>query len=621
MRRSCYALKTVLFQSSSIRTNGVLSMRSCHSAGAENVRPMKGTDGLSALDIVKEYGIPIQRVSLSRGLALNRFEKDFFIYPEYSDTDAAENILQLVSALKNDIKASAVQEDPDIALWDKYKLSSYAVPKKYGGVDMCYKDLLTLCEGLGSYWSFYFRFEQTHLAASLILLYGNDQQKSHYLPQIASGVIRPVVGFSRDSNLESVTSLCELIDGKQKLIATNHFINASDANLLLIFAKQDGNNSCYLVERRDGGSDTFEMGSKTFIFGRNGLEINSWKQMTVEPTSMLGKPEDGKKISQQTLVKRITFGAAVVGFMKNLMSTLSEYCNTTLQQNLPLAERNTIKHLVTKLALNTYVLESMCYYVGGLHDEELILSVDVEEAIIHKYARRLLSEATSSTIDIIGLDAATSGMNFDGLMSEIMAALLFSSTELDLKDFVASQVIISYANANASKIKQWRSFDKRIYERIFGHVEKAISFHDPKLKHFIAEHTHPSLKEACTNLEHTMWRLESLLNLLLSNHGKSIINDYSVLRAISKVIEYNFGMVATIARSSRSYSIGLRNGDLEISWAQLYCSEAANMSMAELRKLYDYFRFERLNSLHSKIGQSVLDTGGYCIESPITRNW
>ncbi|VDP21050.1 unnamed protein product [Onchocerca flexuosa] len=239
---------------------------------------------------------------------------------------------------------------------------------------------------------------------------------------------------------------------------------------------------------------------------------------------------------------------------------MSEYCNTTLQQNLPLAERNTIKHLVTKLALNTYVLESMCYYVGGLHDEELILSVDVEEAIIHKYARRLLSEATSSTIDIIGLDAATSGMNFDGLMT------------------------FEY-------FTQWRSFDKRIYERIFGHVEKAISFHDPKLKHFIAEHTHPSLKEACTNLEHTMWRLESLLNLLLSNHGKSIINDYSVLRAISKVIEYNFGMVATIARSSRSYSIGLRNGDLEISWAQLYCSEAANMSMAELRKLYDLLAF------------------------------
>lgn len=61
-----------------------------------------------------------------------------------------------------------------------------------------------------------------------------------------------------------------------------------------------------------------------------------------------------------------------------------------------------------------------------------------------------------------------------------------------------------------------------------------------------------------------MWRLESLLNLLLSIHGKSIISDYSVIKAVSKVIEYNFGMVTTIARSSRSYSIGLRNADLEV---------------------------------------------------------
>uniref|UniRef100_A0A1I7W0Z7 Acyl-CoA dehydrogenase family member 9, mitochondrial n=1 Tax=Loa loa TaxID=7209 RepID=A0A1I7W0Z7_LOALO len=600
-------------ESCAVGTKGLLPVRSCHSVGVENSKLMKGPDGLSALDIVKEYGIPIQRVSLSRGLALNRFEKDFVIYPEYSDTDAAESTLQLVSALKNDIKAAAGQEDSLMALWDKHKISSYTVPKKYGGVDMCYKDLLTVCEGLGSHWSSYFRFEQTHLAASLILLYGNDLQKSHYLPQIASGVIRPVVGFFRsemDSDVESVRSLCEITSEKQKLVATNHFISASDANLLLVFAKQDGNKIvCYLVERKSGDS-TFEMRTKTSVFGRNGLEVNlgDFKQMNVEPGSMLGKPEDGKKISQETLVKRITFGAAVVGFMKTLINALSEYCNRTLQQNLPLAKRNTIKHLVTKLALNTYVLESMCYYVGGLHDEELILSLDVEEAVIHKYARHLLSETISSTIDIIRMDAVASGMNFDELLNEIMAALLLSSTELDLKKFVASQVIVSYANTNADNIKQWRSFDKRLYERIFGHVEKAISFHDPKLQHFIAEHAHPSLKEACTNLEHTMWRLDSLLNLLLSNHGKSIIHDHSLLEALSKVIEYNFGMVTTIARSSRSYSIGLRNSDLEISWAQLYCSEAANMSMAELRKLYDlnnillnlmqHFNAPRMHSMH-----------------------
>lgn len=70
----------------------------------------------------------------------------------------------------------------------------------------------------------------------------------------------------------------------------------------------------------------------------------------------------------------------------------------------------------------------------------------------------MLSEAISSTVDVIGIDAVTSGMNFDGLLNEIMAALLLSNTELDLKNFVASQVIISYGNTNADNIKLVSSF-------------------------------------------------------------------------------------------------------------------------------------------------------------------
>lgn len=65
----------------------------------------------------------------------------------------------------------------------------------------------------------------------------------------------------------------------------------------------------------------------------------------------------------------------------------------------------------------------------------------------------MLSEAVSSTINVTGMDAIIYGMNFDGLLNETMAALLLSSTELDLKNFVASQVITSYANVNADSIK------------------------------------------------------------------------------------------------------------------------------------------------------------------------
>ncbi|VDN31888.1 unnamed protein product [Gongylonema pulchrum] len=166
---------------------GPVNTRGCHSS-------LPATDASRTLDIVKQHNIPIERVSLSRGLALNRFEKDFFIYPEYSDTDAAETAQQLASDLKDAILEAGGDDEPSFtSLWDKYHLSSYTVPKKYGGENMCNKDLLILCESLGQAWSLYTRFEQTHLAVSLILEYGNERQKTNYLPRIASGALQPAI--------------------------------------------------------------------------------------------------------------------------------------------------------------------------------------------------------------------------------------------------------------------------------------------------------------------------------------------------------------------------------------------------------------------------------------------
>ncbi|VDN01261.1 unnamed protein product [Thelazia callipaeda] len=634
------ALKSVFLLSCFKNKTRIVSLRCCQSVTAKNSKSITvdKMNELSAYEIVKEYDVPIQRVSLSRGLALNRFEKDFFIYPEYSDTETVRSLLQLTASLKKDIEKMEAQGKFVEALWDEYKLFSYTVPKKYGGIDACYKDLLTICEGLGSSLALYTRFEQTYLASSLILKYGSEKQKLYYLTRIASGAIQPAVCFPMFqtyvlnqviySNFQPTGYTSENIDNKTKLSAS-YLVNGSNPNFFLVFPQIDEDITCYLVPQSE---QLTKENAEIRIFDKCDIRVN-WLDLNhtlMNSNIILGRPEDGKRIALEASMKKIIFGAAVVGFMKTLINNLSNYCNAVLTENTRLAEKDAVKASMTKLALNTYVLESMCYYVAGFYDEELIVLLDVEEAIIHRYARRVLSEAITLTVNVLGISTIKCDLKFDRLLSNMMAALLLSSTEVDLENFAASKVITSYANTKAVHIdfcvhegsfRQWRSLNKRFYDRIFGQVEKAVSFCDPNPRHFVAEHVHPSLKEACINLEHTMCRLDSLLDLLLSKHGKSIIFDCSVHKAISNVLECNLGMVATIARSSRSYSIGLKNGDLEVSWTHLYCSEAANASMADLRKLYYYFRFERLNALHCKIGQSVLDADGYCIESPITRNW
>ncbi len=111
-------------------------------------------------------------------------------------------------------------------------------------------------------------------------------------------------------------------------------------------------------------------------------------------------------------------------------------------------------------------------------------------------------------------------------------------------------------------------------------MKAMADFDDPKLKHFLAEHAHPSLEVrllplacirhhtylqfACRQLEKNMTRLNLVIKRVLDKQGKHVERDYAVQHGLATVIEHNLAMVAAISRASRSYSIGLRNCDLEV---------------------------------------------------------
>ncbi|KHN85677.1 Acyl-CoA dehydrogenase family member 9, mitochondrial [Toxocara canis] len=118
-----------------------------------------------------------------------------------------------------------------------------------------------------------------------------------------------------------------------------------------------------------------------------------------------------------------------------------------------------------------------------------------------------------------------------------------------------------------------------------------------------------------------MSRLNTVISKLAAEQGKRIETDFGVLCSLSSVVENNLGMVAVISRASRSYSIGLRNADLELAWALTYCCRAARDSFTELHTLLDYFHLVRSSPSLLQIGRAALEMGGYCLESPVEKNW
>lgn len=89
----------------------------------------------------------------------------------------------------------------------------------------------------------------------------------------------------------------------------------------------------------------------------------------------------------------------------------------------------------------------------------------------------------------------------------------------------------------------------------------------------------------CRELEENTWRLEHTLGKICKSYGRNIKVDYFTLNALSKIIENNLGMISLIARTSRSYSVGLKNSDLELGWALIYCRKTAKDSVLQMEGL------------------------------------
>ena len=61
-----------------------------------------------------------------------------------------------------------------------------------------------------------------------------------------------------------------------------------------------------------------------------------------------------------------------------------------------------------------------------------------------------------------------------------------------------------------------------------------------------------------------MSRFNAVLGAVISEQGKAVSTDFATLCSIAQTVENNLAMMASISRASRSYSIGLRNADLEV---------------------------------------------------------
>lgn len=259
-------------------------------------------------------------------------------------------------------------------------LLGISVPEEYGGLGMSFNTSMLVADVLGTGGSFSTAFgAHTGIGTLPILYYGSEEQKSKYLPKLATGewkasycLTEPDAGSDANSG-KTKARLSE--DGKHYIINGQKMwiTNAGFADLFIVFAKidDDKNLTAFIVEKTYGGITMNDEEKKLGIKGSSTRQV-FFNDCKVPVENMLSTRGNGFKIAVNILnIGRIKLAAAVIGASKDVISMATNYANERKQFGKSISTFGAIKHKVGEMTAQTFATESAAYRAGQCIEDKI----------------------------------------------------------------------------------------------------------------------------------------------------------------------------------------------------------------------------------------------------------
>ena len=312
---------------------------------------------------------------------------------------------------------------PDHVLKGLFKLGAFGmkIPKEYGGLGFSYKNygrVLTLIAGWSNILALTVAVPQSIGIAMPILLFGNEDQKKHYLPRVARedmsafALTEPMTGSDAaqiqteavlDSNGEGF-----IVNG-EKLWCTNGPIARFVTLIARVPAKlvqRDGTSIWIPVRRGEGADDRVhsafildmstpgvQIRQRCQFEGCRGIENGhmTFENVKVPAGDVIGEIGRGLKYALTILNigRAVSIPAICLGMAKQAWQPTLDRANTRYTFQKPLAERQTQQMRMGRMAADLFTMESLAQLVWHLADQHRY-DIRIEAAI----AKMFCSERT-----------------------------------------------------------------------------------------------------------------------------------------------------------------------------------------------------------------------------------
>ncbi len=324
------------------------------------------------------------------------------------------------------------------------------IPEEYGGLGkgslelaIAVEELSRACLGVST------TFAANALGTFPILLFGTDDQKKKYLPDIATG--KRLVAFAlteanAGSDAAGVQTTAKLDGNEYVLNGTKQWItNGGEAEIYTVIAKTEKGKgargtSAFIVEK---GTPGFSFGKKE---NKMGIRASVTRELIFENCripreNLISKQGRGFIIAMKTLdSSRTGVGAQGVGVAQGAFEAATSYAKGRYQFGQPVISFQAIQHLLADMATQIEAARSLVYSVSRFIDSGA-KDVTKESAMAKVFATDVAMKVTVDAVQVMGGAGYMKEYPVEKMMRDAKILQIFEGTNQIQRNVIGQALI------------------------------------------------------------------------------------------------------------------------------------------------------------------------------------
>jgi butyryl-CoA dehydrogenase len=324
------------------------------------------------------------------------------------------------------------------------------IPEEYGGLG---KGCLELCIAVEELSRACLGVSTTYAANALgtypILLFGSEEQKKKYLPDIAAGkrlVAFAITEANAGSDAAGIQTTAKLEGSEYILNGTKQWItNGGEAEIYTVIAMTDKSRGA-----RGASAFIVEKGTPGFHFGKKekkmGIRASSTRELIfdncrIPKENILGKEGLGFIVAMRTLDNsRTGVGAQGVGVAQGAFEEALKFARQRMQFGHPIISFQAVQHMLADMAVEIEAARALVYSISRYIDSGA-KDITKESAIAKVFATDMAMRITTNAVQVMGGSGYMREYPVEKMMRDAKILQIYEGTNQIQRNVIAQSLI------------------------------------------------------------------------------------------------------------------------------------------------------------------------------------